>query len=183
VKNEIQSNNFFPPSFPTVQYCFAACFESISSIQLADDTSNYASVTQSDNFHFRICLHDMSGETALIFEELLAAPLIINCSHSFCGVCLADHLGSISSIDIDVVHSCPCCGDPILFTTYERVLEGNITEEVGTLSRCSMSVRWQERRDKQLKHSQKKFNRSREKAIQIAIPIVALVLVTIFIMM
>ena len=124
--------------------------------------------------------------TCLICKELLAAPVITNCSHSFCGVCLADHIGSISSIDIDVVHSCPSCRDPISFTTYERVLDENIAKKVGKLSRCCMSIRWQERRDKQLKQSLKKaekFSRGTEEAIQIAIPIIAVVLVMIFVMM
>lgn len=122
----------------------------------------------------------------LICKELLAAPYITNCSHSFCGVCLADHMASISSTDIDVVHSCPCCRDPISTPIYERVLDENIAKKVGTLSRCFLSVRWQERRDKQLNHSQKKaekFDLRIEKVIQAAIPVVAIVLLAIFIMM
>jgi Zinc finger, C3HC4 type (RING finger) len=118
-------------------------------------------------------------------KELLAAPVITNCSHSFCGACLNDHIESISSIDIDVVHSCPCCRYPILTPIYERVLDENIAKKVGTLSRCCMSVRWQERRDKYLKDKQKKaknFDRITTEAIQIAIPIVALLVITIFIM-
>ena len=125
--------------------------------------------------------------TCLLCKELLSAPVITNCSHSFCGICLADHIASISSSDIDVVHSCPTCRDPILFTTYKRVLDENISKKVGKLSRCCMSMRWQDRRIKHMKDSRKKkvemFNLGTEKAIQIAIPIVAVVLVMLIVMM
>ena len=125
--------------------------------------------------------------TCLLCKELLSSPVVTNCSHSFCGACLADHMESISSSDIDVVHSCPTCSDPILFSTYERVLDDNIAKKVRKLSRCCMSIRWQDRRIKSMKNSPKKetktFNLDTDKAIQIAIPIVAVVLVMLIVMM
>lgn len=130
---------------------------------------------------------DLSGDhSCMICREMLAAPLITNCSHSFCGVCLTDHVNKITSIDIDVVHPCPVCSDPISFTTYERVLDENIAKKAATINGGSLKVRWQDRRKqylKSLKRSQYNFNRNTEKAIQIAIPLVAIVVVMMFVMM
>ena len=130
---------------------------------------------------------DLSGDhSCMICREMLAAPLITNCSHSFCGVCLSEHVDKITSIDIDVVHPCPVCSDPISFTTYERVLDENIAKKAATINGGFLKVRWQDRRRqylKSLKRSQYNFNRNTEKAIQIAIPLVAIVVVMMFVMM
>jgi Zinc finger, C3HC4 type (RING finger) len=130
---------------------------------------------------------DLSGDhSCMICREMLAAPLITNCSHSFCGVCLSDHVDKVTSIDIDVVRPCPVCADPISFTTYERVLDENIAKKAATIDGGFLKVRWQDRRRqylKSLKRSQYNFNMKTENAIQIAIPLVAIVVVMMFVMM
>lgn len=113
--------------------------------------------------------------------ELLAAPVITNCTHSFCGSCLTDHIGSISSADIDVVHSCPACHDPIHLTTYEKVLDDSIAKKAAILDGGSSSVRWQFRRKQYLDGLKKtnNFRKSVDDAIRKAIPIVTMLVILI----
>ena len=119
--------------------------------------------------------------SCLICRELLAAPVITNCTHSFCGSCLSDHIGSISSADVDVVHSCPACRNPIHLTTYERVLDDSIAKKASLLNGGSSSTRWQARRKQYLDGLKKpnNFCKSVDDAIRRAIPVVSMLVILI----
>lgn len=119
--------------------------------------------------------------SCLICRELLAAPVITNCTHSFCGSCLNDHIGSISSADVDVVHSCPACRNPIHLTTYERVLDDSIAKKASVLNGGTSSVRWQSRRKLYLDGLKKpnNFRKSVDDAIRRAIPVVTMLVILI----
>lgn len=77
-----------------------------------------------------------------ICHDILAAPVILPCSHDFCSECIEAHTNSICacSLDIDVVRSCPCCrasydSNPI----YERTLDVDIYDQVKHMDVRSLS--------------------------------------------
>lgn len=74
--------------------------------------------------------------------DLLAAPHLTNCGHSFCGVCLEDYLSNCTSREVQVIHQCPCCRKEINATTYERSLDDEINRLVGAAVECPQKAEW-----------------------------------------
>lgn len=101
-----------------------------------------------------------------ICQDLLAAPSILNCSHSFCGSCLTDMIEScvLTNTDGDddaeldelqqsceIAYRCPQCKEEITNTTFERLLDSDIQRLVDAVPDCEAKKHWKERRGKFLK--------------------------------
>ena len=75
----------------------------------------------------------------LICCDLLAAPVISQCGHSFCGVCITDYVSSVEkNHEVDVELQCPACREfmPPNRLTYERHLDGIIEGLVDRIPPC-----------------------------------------------
>ena len=126
----------------------------------------------------------VTDHSCMICRDLLAAPVITNCSHSFCGICLTDHMDSIESTDIEVLHPCPVCNKHISYETYETVLDESIVTKVKLISPCKFKDNWGKRRQEYLmlrKKNNKAVNHNLDVAIQCAIPVLAFLVVVCFI--
>ena len=95
----------------------------------------HVNVTQSiDRWENLIAEHP-----CLICCDLLAAPVIAQCGHSFCGVCITDYVSSVEkNEEVDVEHMCPACREfmPPNRLTYERHLDGIIEGLVDRIPPC-----------------------------------------------
>jgi hypothetical protein len=95
-----------------------------------------------------------------ICVDVLAAPTLLSCSHSFCGQCFEDHrnrcvpcdgnnldmqTSSFSYDNVDVVVECPTCRQTVLHTSFERTLDGAIEEAVRAAPDCEYKELWKER--------------------------------------
>ena len=75
----------------------------------------------------------------LICCDLLAAPVIAPCGHSFCGVCITDYVSSVEkNEEVDVDLQCPACREFMDTNrlTYERHLDGIIESLVDRIPPC-----------------------------------------------
>ncbi|RYH18450.1 hypothetical protein EON65_27200 [archaeon] len=83
-----------------------------------------------------------------ICRNVLAAPVALPCSHSYCGMCLNDLFSHCNEED-EVAHSCPCCFMVLMReqdTIYERAFDQTIEKEVERVADCEGKRDWQERR-------------------------------------
>jgi hypothetical protein len=97
------------------------------------------------------------NHTCVICCDLLAAPTVLGCGHSFCGECISDYMDSCRSegeMD-DVVHNCPVCRVEILGVTREIILDEDIVKFVDGCEDCVEKSDWQERRRKYLARTEK----------------------------
>lgn len=92
--------------------------------------------------------------TCTICLDLLAAPTIINCGHSFCGLCIDDYMASCRAheCNVDVVHCCPNDRSEFNNATFERLLDSLILRKVESLTNLTVSEtklkeEWLKRRD------------------------------------
>jgi hypothetical protein len=101
--------------------------------------------------------------------DLLAAPCILNCGHSFCGECITSHSSRVSVEDHDglvVSPTCPMCRTVITTQpTFERVLDEDIEQKVKAFPDCSEKRDWCFRRETfklklMLEEKQKKSKKS-----------------------
>ena len=79
----------------------------------------------------------------LICCDLLAAPVIAPCGHSFCGVCITDYVSSVEkNEEVDVDLQCPACREFMDTNrlTYERHLDGIIENLVDRIPPCEQVV-------------------------------------------
>jgi hypothetical protein len=97
-----------------------------------------------------------------ICHDILAAPCILPCSHDFCSSCVEAMHSSASSLDVDVVRSCPCCRAEYLNVIYERTLDVDIFEQVSRMdvsqlstAEANMRIEWLNRRKRSLKKIKK----------------------------
>lgn len=120
----------------------------------------------------------------MICKDLLAAPVITGCSHSFCGMCLTNHMESIYSKDIEVIHPCPVCDEHIVNETYEAILDEAIARDVHRIPSCTAKQNWIRRRNDyhlEKKRANKRVNHELDLAIQCAIPVVAFLVIVCFV--
>lgn len=87
-----------------------------------------------------------------ICQDLVAAPVILvsafgECGHTFCGSCLQDQMDTCKSEDIEVVHNCSLCKQPIDKSTYERQLDDLILQRVSRAEDCKQKDDWVQRRE------------------------------------
>ncbi len=90
----------------------------------------------------------------VVCSDVLAAPQILPCSHSFCGACVSDvkrQCVLILSLDSKhVFRTCPTCRAEFEPTSprYERHLDDVICELVSAIPPCTEKVDWTTRRAK-----------------------------------
>lgn len=91
-------------------------------------------------FHCSICL------------DVLAAPHVLSCSHSFCWTCVKKWDDSCTYEDAELVHVCPMCQtvceDP---PTFERMMDELIVAQVETVPDCSQKAEWSSKRREYLR--------------------------------
>ena len=83
----------------------------------------------------------------MICSDLLAGPVILGCSHSFCGICLHNMRESWESDDSDITYSCPTCREDIENEIFERVLDEIIAQKVAIFRDCEPKRDWIKRRE------------------------------------
>ena len=90
----------------------------------------------------------------VICQDVLSAPCVLNCSHSFCGRCINDLMYACVPVDTTdsssnptVVYECPCCKVEIVNTTFERMLDEDIASLVERIGDCPAKEAWTERRE------------------------------------
>ena len=126
----------------------------------------------------------VAEHSCMICQDLLAAPVITSCSHSFCGMCLINHMDSIQSCDVEVMHPCPMCAKNITYSTYEMNLDEVIVKKVQFIYSCKSKDSWSQRRNEYLadrKKNNRSFNNDLDIAIQCAIPVLAFIVVVCFV--
>jgi hypothetical protein len=95
----------------------------------------------------------VSEHQCCICMDLLAAPVIIDCSHNFCGECLHQYLRVPRGEDEkDVTHFCPTCRVEIDSNAiYERGLDDAIVSKVNSFAGVegseAMVLEWRQRRE------------------------------------
>lgn len=103
----------------------------------------------------------------VICQDVLSAPCILNCSHSFCGRCINEMMGACQPVEgessgVSVVYECPCCKTEITNFTFERILDEDISKHVENVADCAPKEAWTERREfsaMQMKKAQARRNR------------------------
>lgn len=106
----------------------------------------------------------------VICQDLLAAPIILNCSHSFCGACVDSLLDACCVVEKDsdveiedspILYACPSCKEEITHRTFERLLDSDIQRLVNSVPTCEEKSSWNERRMTYLRDS-----RAKERALK-----------------
>lgn len=97
-----------------------------------------------------------SQHNCVICMDVLAAPVITNCGHSYCGECLAAHMESCTPLtdDVEVVHPCPTCRTEITSVTYERGYDTSIAASVERVAPCPAKDEYNDRRNAYMKRRQ-----------------------------
>eukprot|EP01039_Chlorochromonas_danica_P006526 gene6527-7197_t len=90
-----------------------------------------------------------------ICQDVLAAPVLLECEHSFCGHCIMEHCQACQSNDIEVVYKCPVCCEEYVDPRYERQLDGTICDAVENIPDCKAKREWTERRELYLSERKK----------------------------
>lgn len=86
-----------------------------------------------------------------ICQDLLSAPHVLNCSHSYCAVCIDDLLSTCASCDTEVVHHCPMCQTNIEHMSFERLLDEDILARINHIPDAFPSkMAWNERHNSYL---------------------------------
>lgn len=88
----------------------------------------------------------VNDHKCMICSDLLAGPVILGCSHSFCGVCVNQMKEAWESDDSDTVYTCPSCRHEIENEIFERVLDDIIAQKVTEVPDCEPKRDWAIRR-------------------------------------
>lgn len=88
-----------------------------------------------------------------ICQDVLAAPVIIDCTHNFCGSCLLTYTKTPPCAQGKAIHFCPECRVEIESNgIYERALDEMITKKVeGLPSGSEQILDWKKRRNEYLR--------------------------------
>ena len=83
----------------------------------------------------------------IICRDVLAAPIVLNCEHTFCFICVENLMDKCRLLSCDesveVVHQCPTCSSDFQnTTTFNRVLDVQINHDVDKFPMCSEKVKW-----------------------------------------
>lgn len=89
----------------------------------------------------------VNDHKCMICSDLLAGPVILGCSHSFCGSCVIDLIDAWESDDIDVIHTCPTCRQEIENKIFEMILDDIIAQKVAEIPDCEPKRDWIKRRE------------------------------------
>eukprot|EP01039_Chlorochromonas_danica_P010021 gene10021-11082_t len=102
--------------------------------------------------------NDLSSKfPCTICLDVLAAPVVLECGHSFCGICIQEYYETCESKDIEVIHDCPNCCLPFSKSfRYELALDQVIQTSIEKAPACKESQEWKERRQKYLAFRQKR---------------------------
>jgi hypothetical protein len=94
-----------------------------------------------------------------ICRDLLAAPVIVGCSHTFCGSCIIEYRNACESEDADVVHCCPVCREEIDHEpTYEMILDKDLERLVELVPACPLKAEWKQRRAEYLRYRRNRLS-------------------------
>lgn len=105
----------------------------------------------------------------LICRDVLAAPVVLQCSHSYCGVCIWDYFTSCVSDDVEVVHSCPHCKRPQpMDFRYQRSYAELIEEAVYVLPKSHLRIEWVERRDRYFERERQRERQEQSRNLRAA---------------
>lgn len=88
----------------------------------------------------------VNDHKCMICSDLLAGPVILGCSHSFCGVCVNQMKEAWESDDSDTIYTCPTCRHEIENEIFERVLDDIIAQKVTEVPDCEQKRDWAIRR-------------------------------------
>lgn len=88
----------------------------------------------------------VNDHKCMICSDLLAGPVILGCSHSFCGVCVNQMKEAWESDDSDTIYTCPTCRHEIENEIFERVLDDIIAQKVTEVPDCEPKRDWAIRR-------------------------------------
>jgi Zinc finger, C3HC4 type (RING finger) len=89
----------------------------------------------------------VNDHKCMICSDLLACPVILGCSHSFCGSCVKDLTDAWESDDTDVIHTCPTCRQEIDNKIFEMILDDIIAQKVAEIPDCEPKRDWIKRRE------------------------------------
>ena len=89
----------------------------------------------------------VNDHKCMICSDLLAGPVILGCSHSFCGICLQEMRDSWESDDSEITYSCPTCREEIENEIFERILDNLIAQKVSFIHDCEPKRDWIKRRE------------------------------------
>jgi hypothetical protein len=95
----------------------------------------------------------------LICLDVLAAPHLISCGHSFCGVCIAAHVKNVEEEEFDMQACCPTCREEINKQTLERHYDATIADDVRKLPNSIEKQTWTKRREMCLRKMRRSFAR------------------------
>lgn len=107
-------------------------------------------------------------QRCVICQDLLCAPMVLKCSHSYCFHCLQEFTNQCQPADgnaeVVVVHTCPLC--PYEFkmedAIFVRTMHDNITEEVMHFP-AAVKKGWEERLATYLIHEKKRQAEEKKK--------------------
>ena len=105
----------------------------------------------------------VNDHKCIICSDLLACPVILGCSHSFCGSCVTEMREAWETDGLDMVYTCPTCRNEIETEIFERVLDNIIVQKVDQIPDCEAKKDWVKRRESYLKSRRA---RSLEKELQ-----------------
>ena len=103
----------------------------------------------------------VKDQKCLLCIDLLAAPVILSCSHSFCGSCLHNYMNHKSDEDKNVGYFCPTCRHQIESKSiYERHLDTSIVNQVDNLGfSCEQIDDWRIRRNEHIERMKISVNK------------------------
>lgn len=82
-----------------------------------------------------------------ICADVLAAPVLLNCSHSYCWSCVSELLEASSKHNSRISPSCPTCKESIESYIYERTFDENISAQINNMPDSDYKRDWIARKE------------------------------------
>lgn len=123
-----------------------------------------------------------SKYTCEMCHDVLAAPVVLPCTHNYCGMCLHDMFASCQSNEVEVAHQCRVCGcDQIKLdhAIYERTLDLTIEAEVLLLPDCAEKREWRRRQHAYHDQLMKKAGKKEEAPFEMIVGAVVVAIVAL----